>query len=301
MSLDTTIPRSRRALLAAALGAAAATVAGALGRPFPVTAANGDVVHVGDSLTGTQTTTLTNTVSDPATLGKNAINGVATAGLGIYGRSASASGVYGTSTSGPGVSGVSVADAGVAGRSDGPRGGVAGASISNYAGVVGYSWSGAPVGGVLPDAPAKTGVYGAASQDVTARGVFGQTTIGIGVLGAATTGFGVWGSSASGCGVYGVSYTGTAVKAESVSGGTALDVVGKAKFSRAKKVTIGAGRSSLKVTLDGVTTASLVFAVLRSNRSGVYVRAVTPSAGYFTIYLNKAVTAGTYVAYFVVN
>ena len=33
----------------------------------------------------------------------------------------------------------------------------------------------------------------------------------------------------------------------------------------------------------------------------VYVIAVVPASGYFTIYLNKAVTSTTYVGYFVHN
>jgi hypothetical protein len=41
--------------------------------------------------------------------------------------------------------------------------------------------------------------------------------------------------------------------------------------------------------------------VLRSNRSGRYVRAVVPTAGSFTIYLNTTVTSSTYVVWFVLN
>ena len=46
---------------------------------------------------------------------------------------------------------------------------------------------------------------------------------------------------------------------------------------------------------------SRVFAVLHSNRSGRYVRAVVPTTGSFTIYLNTTVTSATYVAWFVLN
>jgi hypothetical protein len=55
------------------------------------------------------------------------------------------------------------------------------------------------------------------------------------------------------------------------------------------------------VNLAGVSFSSLVFAVLRSNRSGRYVRAVVPTTGYFTIYLNTTVTSSTYVVWFVLN
>ena len=50
-----------------------------------------------------------------------------------------------------------------------------------------------------------------------------------------------------------------------------------------------------------VTSASRIFAVLHSNRSGRYVRAVVPTTGSFTVYLNTTVTSATYVAWFVIN
>lgn len=82
---------------------------------------------------------------------------------------------------------------------------------------------------------------------------------------------------------------------------TALDVRGKAKFSRSGRSTIGAGKASIKVNMVGVSWSSLVFAVLRSNRTNRYVRAVVPTTGSFTIYLNSAVTSSTYVVWFVLN
>ena len=53
-------PRTRRALLAAALGAAVATVASALGRPLSARAADGEVLHVGDERAARTVTKLTN-------------------------------------------------------------------------------------------------------------------------------------------------------------------------------------------------------------------------------------------------
>jgi hypothetical protein len=41
--------------------------------------------------------------------------------------------------------------------------------------------------------------------------------------------------------------------------------------------------------------------VLHSNRASRYVRAVVPTTGSFTIYLNTSVTSATYVAWFVIN
>ena len=79
----------------------------------------------------------------------------------------------------------------------------------------------------------------------------------------------------------------------------ALEVNGKVKFNRAGRKTIGAGKSTLVVNMAGVTSTSKVLAVLNSNRSGRYVRAVVPATGKFTIYLNSSVSSSTYVAYFV--
>jgi hypothetical protein len=55
------------------------------------------------------------------------------------------------------------------------------------------------------------------------------------------------------------------------------------------------------VTLAGTSSASRVFAVLHSNRAGRYVRAVVPTTGSFTIYLNTTVTSATYIAWFVLD
>ncbi len=248
--------------------------------------------------------------SAPAIFGQ--ASGGSTPGPGVYGVSRSGSTEHPEPPANVGVAGWSPAGIGVQGSSD------SGTGIEAFVG------AGAPP--APPTTP--TAVYGnAAGADPT--GMWGQggaasSGFSTGVYGEGDTGvwgFGGWGvfgaSDASGTGIYGLSAasvpgapahtgvfgysdSGFGVYAKAVTG-TALYVDGKARFSRSKKVTIGAGRSSLKVTLAGVTTSSLVFAVLHSNRSGVYVRAVVPASGSFTIYLNKAVTSTTYVAYFVVN
>ena len=81
----------------------------------------------------------------------------------------------------------------------------------------------------------------------------------------------------------------------------ALDVRGKVKFSRSGRTNISAGQSSKLITLAGVTTGSKVFAVLHSNRSSRYVRAVVPATGRFRIYLNATVSSTTSVAWFVLD
>jgi hypothetical protein len=131
------------------------------------------------------------------------------------------------------------------------------------------------------------GVWGD-SEDV---GTYGFGTVGvrgdgfIGVVGAGPVGgVGVraWGHDGSGSDI-------------------ALQVYGKVQFSRAGRATIGAGKSGIKVNMVGVSASSRVFAVLHSNRAGRFVRAVVPTTGSFTIYLNTTVTSSTYVAFFVIN
>ena len=146
-----------------------------------------------------------------------------------------------------------------------------------------------------------TGVYGwseADPVDVLGSGVWGDSpdsgvvgTGSYGVLGLG--GAGVVGiGDPGGIGVYAVGDSATDL---------ALRVDGKVMFSRSGKNTIGTGKSSLKINLAGVSGNSRVFAVLHSNRSGRYVRAVVPTTGSFTIYLNTTVTSATYVAWFVLN
>ena len=146
-----------------------------------------------------------------------------------------------------------------------------------------------------------TGVYGFSQADATdglGSGVWGSSPD-TGVVGTGSTG--VLGLGASG--VAGIGDPG-GVGVEAI-GWTATDVAlrvdGKVQFSRSGKSTIGTGKSSLKINLAGVSSGSRVFAVLHSNRSGRYVRAVVPTTGSFTIYLNTTVTSATFVAWFVIN
>jgi hypothetical protein len=137
-----------------------------------------------------------------------------------------------------------------------------------------------------------------------------------------TVGFvsaGVWGDSedwgvygSGGVGVFGDGFFGVVGRAQDGGGAgvtaigftdntVALDVQGKVKFSRSSRVSIGTGKSSVKVTKGGVTSSSRIFAVLASNRSGRYVRAVVPTTGSFTIYLNTTLTSAAFVNYFIIN
>jgi hypothetical protein len=158
---------------------------------------------------------------------------------------------------------------------------------------------------------AGTGVRGTTSAGMGVRGeadtgdgVSGASESGNGVIGESGSGRAVAGNRYSGSGVYGSSSTGSGVKTESASG-TALDVVGRAMFSRSGRATVLKGKSYTDITVTGgLTTRSLVHATLQSYRSGVAVTAVRinyPTAGKARIYLTKvaSTTASTYVAWFV--
>lgn len=148
------------------------------------------------------------------------------------------------------------------------------------------------------------GVFGSApaypEPDFLATGVWGDSPD-IGVYGSGTYGalgfgaIGVWGEANTNPGSIGVhAFAPT-------TGQTALKVTGKVSFSRSGRTNIASGKSSIVISLAGVAANSRVFAVLASNRSGRYVRAVVPAAGKFTVYLNTTVTSTTVVTWFVLD
>jgi hypothetical protein len=89
--------------------------------------------------------------------------------------------------------------------------------------------------------------------------------------------------------------------------GAAIDVQGPAIFSRSGRLTMAAGRSYADIDLrlkGGLWFTSLCFANLMSYRPGVHVAAVRanyPVAGKARIYLNRAVSNRTFVAWFVIQ
>jgi len=163
----------------------------------------------------------------------------------------------------------------------------------------------------------ETGIYGFAGVSGFSNGVWGDSSEGTGVWG---TGYwGVYGQGGiaisgdagpSGVGVYGWTGAGAPpnpppgvgvyARAETLNQ-TALQVVGKVKFDRCGKLSIGATQSSKKFTKSGVTTSSLILVTLQSSVSGLYVKAVTPTAGAFTVYLSKAPGKTIYFSYFIIN
>ena len=137
MALDIVSPRSRRALLAGALGGAATLLAQALGRPLAAQATEGDILHAGDVLSATSETGVVS-FGTLGLIGETPNH----AGTGVYGVATATSGttygVYGSSHSSHGI-------------------GTAGLATKRATGMYGYS-------GLLPlpGAPTRTGVFGAA-------------------------------------------------------------------------------------------------------------------------------------------
>jgi hypothetical protein len=191
----------------------------------------------------------------------------------------SASGIVAAASSGIGIHGESALGNGIRGR--GQVDGVIGESPGNRSGVVGFSG-----GGDAPAGPAKTGVYGEASHDANARGVTGKSTAGQGVRGEATTGIGVEAVATT---------------------GLALDVNGRAQFSRSGRASVPANSKNVDVTVPGGLSASAnVLATLQIKRGNVTVIAARPNyptAGKVRIYLSgvASTTASTPVAWFVLG
>jgi hypothetical protein len=280
--------RTRRGLLAAAAGAVGALAIETVASAQPAEAGPGQpVVQSGDNTGNNRRTAVYTTgnnewasLADPHTSGVGSV-GVYAHGqdCGVYADTGSATngtGVNGNGTgNGAGVSGTggSSSGTGVIGTGGGDGDGVHGHGGGNGAGVVGVGSGQGP------------GVIGSGGESA-GTGVFGEGGIGgIGVNGAA-------GDAA-----------GTGVLAENSVGGNALQVSGKAAFSRSGLLTVAAGSSKATRTGVALTSASLVLVTLQQHATGVYVLAAVPnvSGSSFTVYLSKAVTAATKVAWFIVN
>lgn len=261
-----TLPRSRRAILAAAAGGAAALAATAI-RPDAVAAVATNMQTETDNAT-TASTGVTN-----STLGSNALFGTA---------SGDGHGVDGTSSTGMGVRGVSsetldplvnVTNAGVVGIAGDPADIAPNIALS---GLYGYAEPSSV------DGWSATGVWGD-SADIGVLGTGSVGTYGEGFVGAVG-----YSNQAGGAGVEAIAGSSSAV---------ALHVIGRAEFTRSGRTSVTAGKSSKKVTLAGCTTSTLVIANLAVNRSSRWVRAVVPASGSFTIYLNGTVSNPTLVAW----
>jgi hypothetical protein len=312
VALDPAAPRTRRAVLAAALGGVAATALHALGRPQPVSAANGDPVLAGQAVTATAATSVANTADGTALLAVSGVDSVAPAAKigiygyanqdanarAIYGKSLLGTGVWGNSDTGRGLFGRSTAGTGISAQSDTGRAVFAGNSAADKTAILGQNTGGSAgvqgfSGGSLPPAPEpQTGVEGVSNLSTNANGVHGESSIGTGVWGETTDGLGVAG-------------TGTGVNSVGVfaSGGIGLYVDGPAYFSASGKKTISSGSSTTIAVPGGLGSGSIALAVLQTNRTGVWVRAITQNLtnGTITVYLNTSVTSSTVIGWFVIN
>jgi hypothetical protein len=251
----------------------------------------------------------------PAGPAKTGVYGEATqdaTARGVFGKTTLGQGVRGEANQGIGVAGEAAGGTGVEGR--GGRGvvGVTGlaaiptppttAGVQGFGGIGVYGSSSAATGvfgksgSGSPSVLAVTGVYGYATQDANAQGVAGESTLGVGTLGKATSGHGVRGEATSGIGVKAIATT-----------GAALDVSGRAVFSRSGRVSVPANAKYVDVTVPGgLPSGSSVLATLQYKRGSVHVLAARPnypSLGKCRIYLSAiaSTTASTPLAWFVLG
>jgi hypothetical protein len=110
----------------------------------------------------------------------------------------------------------------------------------------------------------------------------------------------VWGSSV------GVVVTGnqTGVLAQAgLPGAVALEVDGRAVFSRSGSATVPVGSGSVTVSGVALTEDSLVLATLQQRQNRVWVQAAVPDVGAhsFTIFLNRPAPGDTVVAWFILS
>jgi len=275
MPIDTSSPRTRRAILAGGLGGLAAFAANALGRPAATMASDGQTMVVGGEYSSTSVTSVTNAT-----------------GNGFYGGSLGTGfAITGQGSQGIGVHGFSTFNIGMLGETDSSSlAAVAGRSFGGGTGVLGTA-DNAPI----PAAKLKTGVYGQATQDSSSRGVYGESSSGRAVQGVASSGIGVRAAASSGTGCYATSTTGYALRTD-----------GRVRLDKSAGVaTIASGTSSISVT-PGVdlTTTSAVIATLNGNAGGstaVKRVAINATTNAFTIYLTGNATASVHVAWLVLG
>jgi len=236
MALDPTARRSRRALLASAIGGAAAVAATQLGGPGAALAADpNDVVKDADNPT-VGTTSVSTTAAAAAFVGQS---NAADTGIGLVGKSTFTPNTA-TELANVGVYGVAGADPPVDWVPDEFESGVYGYSDSSFvaAGVLGVSLSG-------------YGAYGWGDYGVTGNGGT------VGVEGFTDNGLG----GGSGVGVLGYAGDGpptipanVGVMAMAPAAGTALLVSGRTKFSRAgRSYVLSQGRIAAEGTAAALT------------------------------------------------
>jgi hypothetical protein len=280
--------QSRRALLTAAASGAAALAANAALGGAAVRAADAPLLMnvenaatAKTTLTATlETDTVLKLVNDAVNGGGTAVSGTSGPGAGVAGFATTGTGVYGNATGipGRGIWGEAPPEGtGVVGNCGDPT---LGPSDTSLSGVFGYSVAGDGETifgtGVWGDSP-DIGVYGSGGV-----GVYGAGDGGIGVFGdGGTTGTGLYGYSKAGTGLY-------------VSGKVAL-------ATRSGRLAVAAGKTSVYKNVTGVTSSSIVIAVLQTTETGTWVRAAVAATGKFTVYFNKALPSSSVVGWLILN
>jgi hypothetical protein len=338
--MDPVTPRSRRAVLAGALGGVAAAAASSLIRPSTAAAADGDPLLLGHTdNTATLNTALTNSTLGGTVLTATAsgtgtaIIGTGNAGRGVFASTqtgiglrasaaASGYGVYSTSATGIALRATSGGQAADIFNTSATLPSLVSKATGGTIGVVGLGGNFAPAAypdgvGVLGDNPDAAGV-----------GVWGRSSSGTALLGDSDSGYGLEGYGAVGVyasggsvgvlgdvdGATGVQgWSGIAVAPDSgvnvgvwagaENGRTALQTQGVVRMNRSGKTTIAVGTSSKKITVPGgITATSLGFANIQANRSGFYIRGVGMGTAdsSITIYLNASVTTSAITVAWVV-
>jgi len=286
--------RSRRALLAGALGGIGAWAVAAIGRPGTASALDPNDVVLGANNMAAVTTAITNdsngnpVFTASSTMAGPAVTGESLAGIGVYGHSTSH---IGQTDSVIGVAGDSDSHIGVSGYNQSlSQPAIRGVAAANSTGVLGYSGEASP-----PVIKAKTGVYGYAAQDASSRGVIGGTKLGQGVRGEAMGGVGVRAAATTGTGLHASSTTGWAIRA-----------AGRVRLENcAGLATIAAGANSVVVTpgIDLVSTSAVV-ATLQGSAGGtttVHRCVVDTTADTITIYLTANASSTVKVAWVVLG
>jgi hypothetical protein len=270
MTIDTDRPASRRAVLTAALGGAAALGVQALASAPGVRAADADPLVLGAPNTAASETSLTADRDSGTVLGVvNNTTAISKSSVGVLGSAANGVGLKGASDTNVGVYGATADE-------------TAASEFTDFTGVYGF------VDGTGLD-----------PLQFVATGVWGDSVEGIGIFGSGPSGV----VGVGGWGVLGFSdvANGIGVVAEAAAPARALVVNGKAHFSRSGKVSVGRTRSSVSLSMAGVTSASMVIATVQANKIGLYVKGAVATTNKITIYLSKKPPATVRVAFIVLD
>ena len=296
MAIGSATRSSRRTILTAGLGALWGLTAGALGRPAPARAADGESALLGQANTSTTETSFQNTQS-----GAISLLAIQPTGTALRGETTSGTALHVQAT-GTGFGLTASSDAGTGASIISGTGLAVGAGSNDSTAVWGATNSTLP--STFPSGSYRSGIVGSAG-DVTSiatntheSGVYGFSDI----SGNSTGG---WGDSGQGIGVVGTGdwgVLGVGNVAVRATGTIALQTTGRLVFSgRSGHKYVAAGRSYVDVAIGGMTSGSDVIATLRTRKSGYYVSAVVSYSGKFRLFLNKTATSKIYFNYLVLN